>query len=43
MGRAVAASIFAVLLALAACRLPPGSANDHPYRNLRSGPNIGGF
>jgi hypothetical protein len=42
-GRAVAAALLAAVLALAACQLPPGSANDHPYENLRSGPNYGGF
>jgi hypothetical protein len=41
--RAVAAALLAAVLALAACQLQPGSENDHPYRNLKSGPNVGGF
>jgi len=38
-----AGMVVAVLAALGACQAAGGSANDHPYRDLRSGPNIGGF
>jgi hypothetical protein len=37
-GRAL---ILAVALALAACVQQPGSLNDHPYRDMPSGPGWG--
>jgi hypothetical protein len=33
--------LLLLVLALAACQLPPGSPNDHPYRYLPSGPDYG--
>jgi hypothetical protein len=34
-----AALLVGLILALGGCALPPNSLNDHPYRDLPSGPN----